>query len=228
MIGPEIGRIGRRWQELAATFHADGNAILVALGRLVAAYSAAGRHYHDVRHIDALLALSLEHRGRLSDPVAVDLAILYHDVVYDPMRRDNEEASAACTRQELSALGTSSARIETVAAYIEATKHKGGSAADAGSADSDLDHLLDFDLSILAAVPAIYDEYATAIRREYTIYPDEAYAQGRAGVLRELIAMPALYRVPALSAAWEARARENLARELAGLCPPRATGGSRQ
>jgi predicted metal-dependent HD superfamily phosphohydrolase len=70
---------------------------------------------------------------------------------------------------------------------------------------------------LLAAEPAEYEAYAAAIRREYSVYPDLLYRRGRASVLAKLLAMPPLYRTPALKAQWEKRARENLARELAGL-----------
>lgn len=213
---PEIARITARWSDLGAIFRADEAQCREALGVLLDAYSGAGRHYHDIGHIDALLELSRAHRTLLADPVAVDLAIIYHDAVYEPSRPDNEAASAAMAAGWLERLGVSDVLIDKVCGYIEATKHAGG-APEAGVADPDLDHLLDFDLSVLAAEPAEYEAYAAAIRREYSVYPDLLYRRGRASVLAKLLAMPPLYRTPALKAQWEKRARENLARELAGL-----------
>lgn len=216
-----LQRTAARWHEIWAP-HSRGSttAIAAELDRLVAAYSSAERHYHDIHHIDALIDLSRVHRGALNDPVAVDLAIYYHDAVYDPSRHDNEEASAALARTALSALGLKSQSIARIAHLIEATKHIGGGGPEAGAADTDLDHLLDFDLSVLAAETEVYGVYAAAIRREYSIFPDDAYRKGRARVLTALLSMPALYRVPALAATWEARARCNLKRELSSLGPP--------
>lgn len=188
------------------------------LDRLISAYSAPQRHYHDIRHIDATLRLSLAHRSDLSDATAVDLALLFHDVVYEPSRHDNEAASASMARASLGAVGFAPALTDKVARYIEATRHIGSSPIHGViKSDGDLDHLLDFDLAVLAAAPTSYDEYASAIRREYACYSDAAYRQGRAHVLAKLLAMPALYRVPALAAAWEPKARANLSRELAAL-----------
>lgn len=183
----------------------------------MSAYTGPARHYHGLDHIDALLSLSAQHRAELRDPVAVDIAIYFHDAVYDPARRDNEMASAALARTELGMLGARRDLIDTVAAYIEATAHTAATALAHPGHDTDLDHLLDFDLSALAAEPHNYDAYALAIRREYAIYPDDAYARGRARVLEGLLESKCLYRVPALSAMWEVRARANLARELASL-----------
>ncbi len=92
---PEVARITARWREFGACFRADEAQRREALGVMLDAYSGAGRHYHDIGHIDSLLELSRAHRAALADPLAVDLAILYHDAVYEPSRTDNEAASAA-------------------------------------------------------------------------------------------------------------------------------------
>ncbi len=206
--------VARRWGELVG-IGADQE-----LRELIACYGGAGRHYHTIDHIVALLQLTGEHAAGLSDRDAVDLAILFHDAIYEPSRRDNEEASAALARGRLPGLGVPPAQIEKIAHYIEATKHTGAGP----TGDSDLDHLLDFDLSILAAEPMQYEAYAAAIRREYSIFADLLYRPGRAKVLRAFLAMPRLYRVPELAARWEGPARANLTTELArmgaGSVPP--------
>jgi predicted metal-dependent HD superfamily phosphohydrolase len=199
--------VTRRWRELVGTA-ADS-----ALAELIAAYGGQSRHYHDLRHIAALLALSAGHADSLADRDTIDLAILYHDAIYEPTRSDNETKSAELARRRLSELNVASDRVAKAVRFIEATKH----ASAAPSGDSDLDHLLDFDLSILAAEPKLYAAYTHAIRREYAIYPDLLYRPGRAKVLRAFLAMPRIYRVRAVAAKWEEPARANLAAELSGL-----------
>lgn len=213
---PEVASITARWCELVAHFGADEARRSKALEVLIVAYTGTGRHYHDLRHIDALLEFSRAHRIALTDPAALDLALFYHDAVYEPSRSDNEAASAALAAEWLRRLGAGDDLIGKVCRYIDATKHVGG-VPKVGEADPDLDHLLDFDLSVLAAEPVIYDANAVAIRREYSMYPDLLYRRGRAGVLAKLLALPSLYRTPALKVQWETRARANLARELAEL-----------
>jgi predicted metal-dependent HD superfamily phosphohydrolase len=93
-----------------------------------------------------------------------------------------------------------------------------GHAAGAGDRDGGL--LCDADLAVLAGEPGAYDEYAAAVRREYAHVADPEFRAGRAAVLRRLLALPALYRLPELRAAWEPTARANLARELAALTAP--------
>lgn len=211
LISSDRARFEARWREIWPS--PSNGAADAARAELIAAYGAAGRHYHDAAHVTALLALSAEYAASLADRDAVDLAIFYHDAIYDPQRGDNEARSADMVRSRLAAQGLATDYVAKIARWIEATKHAGGGP----SGDSDLDHLLDFDLSILAAEPAVYAAYAAAIRREYSVYPDVLYRPGRAKVLRAFLAMPRIYRVPALAASWEQPARINLATELAGL-----------
>src|SRR5205823_640248 len=61
------------------------------LGDLVAAYTAPDRHYHDIGHIISCLR-ELDGVRRLArNPVALELAIWFHDVIYDGRQQDNEE-----------------------------------------------------------------------------------------------------------------------------------------
>jgi predicted metal-dependent HD superfamily phosphohydrolase len=214
-MGDGLATFRQRWWELAASFPACEAQAADELRLLEQAYCDGGRHYHGIGHIVALLALSREHRGALEDPAAVDLAIFYHDAVYRASRNDNEAASAALARERLTLLGVPVPLVEKVARYVEATRHEAPSLAT--GRDCDLDHLIDFDLSILAAPADAYDAYAAAIRSEYSIYPDLLYRPGRAKVLRAMLAMPVLYRVPELRARWEGLARANIERELTRL-----------
>src|SRR5260370_12614532 len=50
---------------------------------LVSAYTAADRHYHDLRHIEALLGLADACAGAITDRDAVEAAIWFHDAIYD-------------------------------------------------------------------------------------------------------------------------------------------------
>ena len=89
--------------------------------------------------------------------------------------------------------------------------------APAGPADPAAVALLDADLAVLGAAPAVYQRYAADIRREYAHVPDAAYRAGRARVLQAFLGRDAIYRHPVTHAEGEAAARANLAAELAGL-----------
>jgi predicted metal-dependent HD superfamily phosphohydrolase len=205
-----------RWQALAVRLGiAQGAPAAALLDELARAYAQPGRHYHDLGHIAALLELLDRHGHDVRNRDAMELAIFFHDAVYVPTRSDNEAASAALAREQLTGLGVKDDLIAEVERLILATRH-GQSVADADS-DPDLALLLDLDLSILGAERATYAAYAQAIRSEYAIVPDTIYRPGRRRVLAEFLGRPHIYATPALREAWEATARANLEWESTAL-----------
>ncbi|HZC99365.1 MAG TPA: metal-dependent phosphohydrolase [Actinomycetes bacterium] len=163
------------------------------------------RHYHTVAHLAAVLTI-------VRQRPAVELAVWFHDAIYDPHAANNEAASAELAERSLTAAGAAPAMVAEVARLVRLTAtHDPRPGDDAGAL------LCDADLAILAADPAGYDAYAADVRREYAHLPDEAFRAGRAAVLRDLLGRPALYRVVPERADWEPRARANLTRELSTL-----------
>ena len=205
----------RCWDDLMLRHRCPGPAAEAVLDELVCAYAEPHRHYHTLDHIAALLRLLEEHGRGVGDHDAVALAILFHDVVYDPARHDNEDASAAHTIDRLTRLGFPRELVAKVARYVSATAH--GQDALSPEDDADLALLLDLDLSVLAVAPAEYHAYAQAIRREYAHVAEEPYRSGRRRVLQVFLAREGIYRTEQLRALWEARARANIADEIAEL-----------
>jgi predicted metal-dependent HD superfamily phosphohydrolase len=154
------------------------------------------------------------HDHEIIDGDALELAILFHDVIYDPRRSDNEEKSAAHARDTLVALGLPDKLVRKVVHYILATKHNSGFFTE----DPDLALLLDLDLSTLAATPTEYRVYAEAIRREYGHIADDQYCAGRQRVLEGFLNRDRIYRTGRLRVLWEESARANITCELAELC----------
>ena len=180
--------------------------------RLSAAYQAPTRHYHTLQHIENLLN-RLE-AADLQDPVVVQLAVWFHDVVYNALKSDNEARSAAEALAFLQDSTLEPARQQRVAFLINRTAdHTQPQPPD----DADLLYFLDADLSILGAPEADYQAYARQIRQEYRLVPDLLYRPGRRKVLANMLAAPELFRTPAMRAELDAAARRNLAAELASL-----------
>nr|WP_225954072.1 hypothetical protein [Kibdelosporangium phytohabitans] len=174
-------------------------------------YGEPHRAYHNADHVTAVLR---EARA-IADVSAEDwavlaLAICAHDVVYDAKPGDDERASAEWARRHLTAAGVAENHIGKVEELVLATLGH--------QSDDELAHiLLDADLSILGADPEAYDEYAIAVREEYSAVPDDAWRHGRAAVLRNLLDRPGLFRTAAGKARWDSQARVNLRRELSRL-----------
>jgi predicted metal-dependent HD superfamily phosphohydrolase len=183
---------------------------------LAAAYTSAGRHYHDLRHVEALLALAEACAGEINDREAVEAAIWFHDAVYDTRREDNEARSAALAEERLA--GTASEeRIARIAVMIRATAgHSLPDLTDAGPWQ-DCALFLDMDLSILGGPEPEFDAYEAAVRREYDWVTDDQWRQGRRAVLAGFLARPAIYATPRFQASHEAAARRNLTRAIAQL-----------
>src|SRR5262245_66285948 len=87
-------RLCEVWRDLALRHVCAGPATHALLDELVRAYSEVHRHYHTIEHVGSLLQLMDEHGHGIVDRGAVALAIIFHDVVYDPRQHDNEQASA--------------------------------------------------------------------------------------------------------------------------------------
>lgn len=175
---------------------------------LVAAYTAPGRHYHNLAHIgDCLAALARVDGLSATEREILSEAIWWHDVVYDATRPDNEELSAQLAEQHVRADIS-----REVGRLIRLTKTHDVQPGDRLGAI-----LISIDLSILGAEPARYDAYAAAIRQEFIHVGDADYRAGRGRVLRHFAARPVIFPDAGFAAAYDGRARDNLARELASL-----------
>ena len=188
---------------------------------VVDAWSEPHRRYHGLTHLAAVLGVVDELAGAAADPDAVRLAAWYHDVVYDPLRGDNEEVSAGRARTGLHGLVPEDRLAEVERLVLLTAGH------DPGPGDDDGAVLCDADLAVLASEPAQYAVYASAIREEYGHLSDEEFTAGRIAVLERLSALPQLYRLPAVAAEWTPRARANLTVELALLRGRAASGAGR-
>ncbi|MDQ2771604.1 MAG: metal-dependent phosphohydrolase, partial [Bacteroidota bacterium] len=150
----------------------------------------------------------------LQDRVVVELAVWFHDVVYNALKSDNEARSAAEALQFLKDSTLEPLRQQRVAFLINRTAdHTQPQPAD----DADLLLFLDADLSILGAPADAYREYARQIRQEYRLVPDLLYRPGRRKVLAKMLATPELFRTPEMRTELDAAARRNLAAELETL-----------
>jgi predicted metal-dependent HD superfamily phosphohydrolase len=188
--------------------------------RCMAAYDdIVGRHrephrrYHGVRHVVWVVrhVHELAAEVPLHDAAAVAAAAFFHDAVYDPPADDNEAESAALAERVLAELGWDAERCRAVGDLVRATERH--------EPADDPDHcvLIDADLAVLGSDPAAYHAYAIGVRAEYFHLDDDRWRRGRADVLQRLLARDPLYATEPGRRRWQARARANLAAELATL-----------
>ncbi|MEW1691654.1 hypothetical protein ACIQOF_11330 [Streptomyces sp. NPDC091265] len=176
---------------------------------LLARWAEPQRRYHTTAHLTAVLDRVDTLAGHAADADAVRLAAWFHDAVYRPDRTENEERSAALAERALPEAGVPAAITAEVARLVRLTVSH-----DPADGDTNGEVLCDADLAILAASPKGYAQYAAQVREEYGFVPDDAFREGRAAVLRQLLELPRLFRTPHGTAEWEPKARHNLLTEL--------------
>lgn len=198
----DSGRWARAWEEL----HLRPAETLLA--EVEAAWQEPHRAYHSIEHLEQGLTLLAEYRHLAARPAELELAWYFHDLVYDPLRADNEEQSATKAKAALLGAGAVAALAERVAELILHTKH----AAEPPDPDSQL--LIDIDLAILGAEPERYDAYERAIRDEYGFVPAGLFRRKRCEILAAFLSRPGIYATPQLFERFEKNARENLQRAL--------------
>jgi predicted metal-dependent HD superfamily phosphohydrolase len=188
---------------------------------VVEAYASSDRHYHTLEHVaevaQQFAAVAAPDAPGWSDPGAVFAAVLAHDAVYDPARRDNEARSAELGRAWCASF-LPAVDAERCVALVLATAHHG---RPVDGDDLDLALFLDCDLAILGAPPARYDRYEADVVREYAaVYPEAQVRAGRRAFLAAMSARERVFHTDWFEARLGPAARANLQRALAGLDRP--------
>ena len=176
------------------------------LGQLLDAWREPQRHYHTLQHLTECLAFFDEVRDQTQRPADIELALWFHDAVYDVRAHDNEERSARWADEALHAAGLAPDSVRRIHDLIMATCHT----AVPHTPDAAL--LTDIDLAILGAPEARFAEYERQIRAEYAWVAPEIYAVKRRAVLRGFLEREAVYATPVLHRRLERQARRNLER----------------
>lgn len=193
----------RAWHGLGAT-PAEG-----LLQTLLSAYAEPQRHYHTRQHLAECLAHFEAVQVQALRPAEVEIALWFHDAVYDVKGKDNELRSAQWAARVLEDGGVDEAACRRVHALVMATCHE------ATPQDGDAQLLVDIDLAILGASPARFAEYDTQVRAEYAWVPRLVYGIKRRQVLRGFLQRKAIYATPYFHARLEPQARANLRRSTA-------------
>jgi predicted metal-dependent HD superfamily phosphohydrolase len=189
---------------------------------VISEMNSVGRHYHTMAHVESLASHFTADvqcdmlDGMFNDdlghpPTEADFnaladivlpAIVFHDIVYDPTRNDNEERSARIAFARLPA----ALPLAEIQECIMATKtHKADSLA--------AKIMCDIDMQVLSKPWFWYLEYARQIRREYIHVPFQDYVRGRSQFLDSVAGKP-IYHFPDMSLIDEEQAQYNVRREL--------------
>ncbi len=199
-----------RWRSLWLRLGASGDS-RAAYDELTRHYSETHRAYHNSHHISHCLEELDSARSLAISPDTVETAIWFHDAIYDPRAKDNEEQSATLAETTLTTAGVGPAIISQVRSLILITKH----AAPPQQPDEIL--LVDIDLAILGQGRERYEAFEQQIREEYAWVPASDFAKGRGAILQSFLNRPSIYGTDRFRECYEQAARTNLAWALARL-----------
>jgi len=198
-----------RWNDLCARLgiHHDTD----IYSDLLKAHAQKHRAYHTLDHI----AACLQHLDRVKDkverPDEIEVALWFHDAIYQPFSATNEEDSADWAVSWLSEHVANLDLINRVRDHILATKTHDRP----GQLDGRF--MLDIDLSILGTPPNIYDQFEVNVRREYKRVPGFIFRKKRKVILSKFLARDHIYATEHFRQQFEDKARMNLERAISQL-----------
>ncbi|AFZ36169.1 hypothetical protein Sta7437_2639 [Stanieria cyanosphaera PCC 7437] len=205
----KLEKLKDNWDNLLQSLKVDLFLAEPIFNDLVTAYSNSTRYYHNLQHIEQLLTVANLMKDEAKNFSVIELAIWFHDVIYDSQAQINEEKSAVYAEQVLTHLKIDDCIIQSVKQLILKTQtHQ------TNFEDYDSQIFLDADLSILGASQTEYQIYSQAIRQEYSWLPQADYCFGRKKVLASFLARTRVYHTEYFFNRLESQARFNLQQEF--------------
>ncbi|MEO8623031.1 MAG: N-methyl-D-aspartate receptor NMDAR2C subunit [bacterium] len=202
---PDFERWQASWKRLGVNAPEEHTYAIV-----IARYAEPQRKYHTMQHLDECFAHFDAARHLAERPDEVEVALWFHDAVYDVRADDNEERSAEWAGHVATQLVRSSV-AERISQLVLATKHN------AAPPSPDAALLVDVDLAILGAVIARFDEYEQQVREEYAWVPGILFRRERRKILQGFLARPHVYSTEHFRTRYEQPARANLTRSIERL-----------
>ena len=177
---------------------------------LIESYNEPWRQYHTAEHLcHCLQELDLA-STLMEDPQAVELALWFHDIVFQPGAADNEEKSARLF--ERSAAGHFKPDLaKKVSVLIHTTVHRDP------PQEENARYLCDIDLSSLALPWAQFLTDSAALRAEHSGTADAPFYCAKISFLSSLLDRSAIFLTEFFRSRHEHAARENIRRYITEL-----------
>lgn len=171
-------------------------------------YSEHHRYYHNLNHIEYCLKEYDNYVLQNEYKQEIELAIWFHDLIYAPRAKDNEEKSAEEWLTVTENIRDKNGLIEDVYNLILITKHN--------KKPQNLEEkiIIDIDLSILGAEEAVYNSYSSSIRKEYEFIELNEYRKARRNVLDVFLQRDFIFYTDYFKNKYEANAICNIKNEI--------------
>jgi predicted metal-dependent HD superfamily phosphohydrolase len=204
------GRFQQLWQRCAIG-KTDSTVSGSRFDEVCARYNEAHRRYHTPEHIVHCLQQFDAARDLITNDCAVELALWYHDVVYDIGANDNEALSAEFfVRHAQGEL--SDELIATVQQLIMVTMHLCHQPKTVDEA-----YLVDIDLSSFGLPWERFQRDSIAVRKEFPQTPDDEFYPKQEHFLGELLRRESFCFTDFFRQRHERQARENISAYLQNL-----------
>ncbi|HEX4881324.1 MAG TPA: hypothetical protein VFV18_03155 [Porticoccaceae bacterium] len=186
---------------------AQGPAAAAIWAYLMEQFRQPHRHYHDHKHIAHCLAELDAARNEIGNPDMVELALWFHDAIYEPGDRNNELRSA-----ELFLSYAQTALPATLAKEIYdailVTVHQ------RQPERNNARFVVDIDLSSFGLPWPEFMADCHALRKEQVNVPDSEFYPGKRKFLYHLIERSSIFATPSFRQRYEDAARINIERYL--------------
>jgi predicted metal-dependent HD superfamily phosphohydrolase len=177
---------------------------------IYAYYSAPGRHYHTPKHIEHCLKQFDLAVDQMDDADSVEMAIWFHDLVFDVSSKDNE-LNSANRFVELADDSMDPDFKSKVHALIMATAHP------RLPKTNDEKFMLDIDLSSFGLPWDDFVRDSNAVREEARQLSDAEFFPGQRAFLESLVGRKNFYFTEFFRSRIEGTARSNIQRHLENL-----------
>lgn len=202
------------WINLASRY-SNNSQLIASIFELIAShYNQPHRHYHTLQHLFDVF-------DDLANPIAelvqleqdsILFAVWFHDIIYQPGRKDNEAKSAEIAVEQLKLLDVPKETMSMVHQAILCThKHKDPNHCYA------TELFLDADMAILGKSKDEYYAYTENVRKEFSRIPNILYNKGRKNFLETVNCKTRIFLTNYFHEGLELNARENITQEIASL-----------
>ena len=174
-------------------------------------YESEGRFYHTLNHIQQCLRqldTALPKAALTSNTAAkIEVAIWFHDAIYEPGSSLNEALSAELFEQHAKGFSNKEV-VNDIARSIVETNHK-------HSPSSELSKwVVDLDLSGMGLSNEKFQNDGESVRRELTHLSDQEYVDSQIRFFKGLLARDRIYHTDYFHDQYEAPARKNIQIQL--------------
>jgi len=174
-------------------------------------YNEPWRHYHNWGHVTRMLEEFEQVRHMAINAEAVEWAIMFHDVVYEPTANNNEERSAQLAEAWLEDMLPPDT-VREVSRLIRLTQHH-----DPHPEDMNGCLICDCDLAVMGWEWEEFQKFGEAIRREYNFVSDEEFREHRRMFMKSFVRRPRIFQTEYFHEKYDEQARDNLHHTIAVL-----------